>query len=164
MGQTGYKVRRSCYANGLLNANSLGKNKMVDEFFHLVLMQIYSVLFLYTDLGRNIYILEQYFTLQKLFNSNFELMDLKRKKFLFEVMINNYKKVLIPWIRTNERRMFLCLNNWLSTRTNNISQLKVYSRHLYFLITRIDTFRKYSISNLTLHIFIINILIIHIKL
>lgn len=69
---------------------------MVDEFFHLVLMQIYSVLFLYTDLGRNIYILEQYFTLQKLFNSNFELMDLKRKKFLFEVMINNYKKVLIP--------------------------------------------------------------------
>lgn len=42
------------------------------------------------------YILEQYFTLQKLFNSNFELMDLKRKKFLFEVMINNYKKVLIP--------------------------------------------------------------------
>lgn len=164
MGQTGYKVRRSCYANGLLNANSLGKNKMVDEFFHLVLMQIYSVLFLYTDLGRNIYILEQYFTLQKLFNSNFELMDLKRKKFLFEVMINNYKKVLIPWIRTNERRTFLCLNNWLSTRTNNIFQLKVYSRHLYFLITRIDTFRKYSISNLTLHIFIINILIIHIKL
>lgn len=69
---------------------------MVDEFFHLVLMQIYSVLFLYTDLGRNIYILEQYFTLQKLFNSNFELMDLKRKKFFFEVMINNYKKVLIP--------------------------------------------------------------------
>lgn len=69
---------------------------MVDEFFHLVLMQIYSVLFLYTDLGRNMYILEQYFTLQKLFNSNFELMDLKRKKFLFEVMINNYKKVLIP--------------------------------------------------------------------
>lgn len=69
---------------------------MVDEFFHLVLMHIYSVLFLYTDLGRNIYILEQYFTLQKLFNSNFELMDLKRKKFLFEVMINNYKKVLIP--------------------------------------------------------------------
>lgn len=164
MGQTGYKVRRSCYANGLLNANSLGKNKMVDEFFHLVLMHIYSVLFLYTDLGRNIYILEQYFTLQKLFNSNFELMDLKRKKFLFEVMINNYKKVLIPWIRTNERRTFLCLNNWLSTRTNNISQLKVHSRHLYFLITRIDTFRKYSISNLTLHIFIINILIIHIKL
>lgn len=69
---------------------------MVDEFFHLVLMQIYSVLFLYTDLGRNMYILEQYFTLQKLFNSNFELMDLKRKKFFFEVMINNYKKVLIP--------------------------------------------------------------------
>lgn len=164
MGQTGYKVRRSCYANGLLNANSLGKNKMVDEFFHLVLMQIYSVLFLYTDLGRNMYILEQYFTLQKLFNSNFELMDLKRKKFLFEVMINNYKKVLIPWIRTNERRTFLCLNNWLSTRTNNISQFKVHSRLLYFLITRIDTFRKYSISNLTLHIFIINILIIHIKL
>lgn len=52
-GTNDIKVRRSCYANGLLNANSLGKNKMVGEFFHLVLMQLYSFYF-YSDLKENI--------------------------------------------------------------------------------------------------------------